>query len=175
MTKKQFWISFIFAFLFPPLATWAVISSQDYSVYFDRTISIGSVVGFGGSELVQTFGLDIGAVFLSGGDFSVGGVGSQTVNKLEDELSKAHCYPNPFKPSLGHTRITFSRLTAHTKLKVFNIAGELVYETEVDTPLGELAWDVTNNFGQKLASDLYIYLITDNNGHKATGKFAVIK
>ena len=175
MTKKQFWVVLIAAFLLPPLATWAVISSQDYILYIDRFIAIGSVTNFGSSQLISSFGLDMGADFLSGGDFSVGAIGTQTVSKLENELSKAHCYPNPYKPALGHTRITFSHLTSHTKLKVFNIAGELVYETEADTPLGELPWDVTNNFGEKLASDLYIYLITDDDGHKATGKFAVIK
>ena len=153
----------------------AVISSSDFLV------SLGEIVGIaskstGGDYTLQQSMKSVGATKMSGGDYDLRGDLSVAMSsKLENDLTKAHCYPNPYKPSKGHTKITFSRLTTYAKLKVFNIAGELVYQKEEDTPTGELPWDVVNDRGEKLASGVYIYLITDNSGNKAKGKFAVIK
>lgn len=120
----------------------------------------------------------IGAVSLSSKDYSINTYNwNAAASKLSLDLDNAHCYPNPFKPNsnVGHTNITFSRLTAHVKLKIIDVAGELVYSTEADTPMGILPWNVVNNSGQKVSSGVYIYLITDNAGHKKMGKFAVIR
>ncbi|MCX5781097.1 MAG: T9SS type A sorting domain-containing protein [Elusimicrobia bacterium] len=99
------------------------------------------------------------------------------ISKLSSDFSNLHCYPNPYKPNsgLGHARITFSRLTSYTKVKIYNIAGELVYNAEAETPSGELSWDVINNSGEKIVSGVYIYAISNDIGHKKVGKFAVIR
>lgn len=89
------------------------------------------------------------------------------------DLSNIIVYPNPFKPHLGHTGIYFKGLTEKTTIKIYNIAGELVRKIEnVD---GETTWDARNNSGNKVASGVYIYLITNDKGNKRTGKLAVIK
>ena len=36
-------------------------------------------------------------------------------------------------------------------------------------------WSVKNNDDESVASGVYIYVITDNDNHKATNKFTVIK
>ena len=94
---------------------------------------------------------------------------------LQTDLSTAHVYPNPFKPSLGQIKIFFANLTTHTKLKIFNVSGELVYEDDKDTPAGELSWDVKNSKGEPIASGVYIYMITNNNGQTKKGKLAIIR
>lgn len=89
------------------------------------------------------------------------------------DLSNVIVYPNPFKPHLGHTEIYFKGLTAKTTIKIYNIAGELVRKIEnVD---GETRWDARNNSGNKVASGVYIYIITNDKGNKKIGKLAVIK
>lgn len=89
------------------------------------------------------------------------------------DLSNIIVYPNPFKPHLGHNEIYFKGLTTKTTIKIYNIAGELVRKIEnVD---GETTWDARNNSGNKVASGVYIYLITNDKGNKRTGKLAVIK
>ncbi|MFA5780266.1 MAG: T9SS type A sorting domain-containing protein [Elusimicrobiota bacterium] len=154
----------------------AVISNHNYLVLLGEIVGITSKTAGGDYTLQQSIKSDLGATKMSGGDYEMTGDLSVAMeSKLENDLTKAHCYPNPYKPSKGHTKITFSRLTTHTKLKVFNIAGEFVYDKEEDTPDGELPYDVVNKDGDKLASGVYIYLITDNSGNKAKGKFAVIK
>src|SRR3989339_213979 len=94
---------------------------------------------------------------------------------LQTDLSTAHVYPNPFKPSLGQIKIFFANLTTHTKLKIFNVSGELVYEDDKDTPAGELSWDVKNSKGEPIASGVYIYMITNNAGQAKKGKLAIIR
>ena len=90
-------------------------------------------------------------------------------------LDNAHVYPNSYKPSAGHTNITFADLTSHAKIQIFNIIGELVYEDEKDTPTGELTWDVKNNKAENIASGVYMYMITNNAGQVKKGKLAIIR
>ena len=170
----------LFALFFLAGTTFALFSGGDFLINFSKSIGSGYFFYSSSDALTTMQGLGIeslGGVNMAGGDYSINVSGNNTVSKLENDLDNAHCYPNPFKPNsgLGHVRITFSHLTSHIQLKVFDIAGELVYSTEADTPTGELAWEVENNYGQRLASGVFIYIITDNNGHKKMGKLAVIR
>jgi hypothetical protein len=97
------------------------------------------------------------------------------VMPAETNLSKVYFYPNPLRLSLADKKITFVNLADYTKLKIFTISGELVYEEEKETPNGILYWYGRNNSGEEVASGVYIYLISNNNGEKKTGKIAVIK
>ena len=94
-----------------------------------------------------------------------------------ENLSELIVYPNPYKPNsgLGHTNIIFDNLTENAKIRVFNIAGELVRTMTEDDTDGRYEWNATNDGNERLASGVYIYLITDNSGHKKTGKLAVIR
>ena len=160
--------------------SFALFVGGDYLINFSKSVGNGYSVSANsdGSSTVQALGVEsLGNTTMAGGDYIINVNGTNTVSKLSNDLSNAHCYPNPYKPNsgLGHTKITFSYVTSHIELRIFNIAGELVYNTDADTPSGELSWDVVNNSGQKLASGVYIYIITDNQGHKKMGKFAVIR
>ena len=155
----------------------AVMTGGNFIVSMAEFVGLSSKSEGGNFTVQQTLGKNIGVDEMSGGDYTMTGDISSVADasKLETDLKKAHCYPNPYKPSEGHTKITFSHLTSYTKLKVYNIAGELVYDENASTPSGELAWDVKNKDGQKLASGVYIFFVSDNASHKAKGKFAVIK
>ncbi|MFH1563684.1 MAG: T9SS type A sorting domain-containing protein [Nitrospirota bacterium] len=75
-------------------------------------------------------------------------------------------YPNPAKE-----KVTFTDLTTNSKIRVFNLAGELVWEER--SLLGEdKYWDVKN---KKVASDIYIYIITNDKGDIKRGKLGIIK
>ncbi|MFH1540591.1 MAG: gliding motility-associated C-terminal domain-containing protein [Elusimicrobiota bacterium] len=153
----------------------AVVTSSDFLVMLGKVVGITSK-SIGDDYALQQSIEPIGAEKMTSEDYELrSDIGSDINSKIENDLTKVYCYPSPYKPSLGHTEIKFSHLTSYTNLRVFNIAGELVYRDEQDTSNGELSWAVVNNNGNKLASGVYIYLITDNDGHKAKGKFAVIK
>ncbi|MEW6617980.1 MAG: gliding motility-associated C-terminal domain-containing protein [bacterium] len=88
-------------------------------------------------------------------------------------LSNVRVYPNPFKPSKGHDKITFDGLADAVKIRIYKITGELVYEKEYLATSGYVFWNGTNNHGQTLASGVYIYVI-EGSGEKAIGKIAII-
>lgn len=86
---------------------------------------------------------------------------------------RIHLYPNPFNSSKDY-QITFVGLSAYTQLKIYNLVGELVYEKEIRNQY-RWPWQVQNTAGKKLASGIYVYIISDNNGKCSQGKIAIIK
>ena len=64
----------------------------------------------------------------SGGNLSISGGATSaaiTLAAAKADLGTAHCYPVPFKPSSGHTKITFIDLTRSTRIKIYTRAGSL--------------------------------------------------
>jgi len=94
---------------------------------------------------------------------------------VQSPLLNVQVYPNPWRSDkhAGHPSITFAGLTTGTTIKIFTVAGHHVKELHADT--GSLPWDLTNDAGDKVASGVYVYLITDGAGDKVKGKVAVIK
>jgi len=45
------------------------------------------------------------------------------------DLTKAYCYPNPYIPSKHSAGITFAELTENARIRIFDLAGELVYDS----------------------------------------------
>jgi len=91
-------------------------------------------------------------------------------------------YPNPYKPGSGtiYDRaggIVFANLTQTARIKIFNIAGELIFEGIEDNGDGNFEWGAINNSFEKVASGVYIYFIVnqDNSSDKIIGKIGVIK
>lgn len=90
------------------------------------------------------------------------------------DLSRAIAFPVPFKPSEGHQRITFANLSTEATIKIYTIAGELVRELSVPSGEGILFWDVTNDRGEPLGSDVFLYVI-ENSEQRKIGKLMVIR
>jgi len=67
-------------------------------------------------------------------------------------------------------------LTGQAQLRIYTIAGELVYDSEMkDTSGGELPWFVQNQSNENVASGIYFYLITNPDGQTKTGKIGVVR
>ena len=64
-------------------------------------------------------------------------------------------------------------LPVNTTVKIFTVSGHQV--KTLTTGGGSVAWDLSNESGDKAASGIYIYLITTGDGQKRKGKVAVIK
>ncbi|OGS21078.1 MAG: hypothetical protein A2252_04075 [Elusimicrobia bacterium RIFOXYA2_FULL_39_19] len=93
--------------------------------------------------------------------------------EAEDNLNTVKAYPNPFKISGADNKISFTNLTTQVTIKIFNIAGELVKTLESTNGLA--IWDVKNEIDESVASGVYVYIITNPQGEKKTGKIAIIK
>ncbi|MEW6096310.1 MAG: cohesin domain-containing protein [bacterium] len=129
----------------------------------------------------------IGATVITATGLLSGLVGTATFTitptvKFAEHLGEVIVYPNPYKAwkhdhiTFGHPREVDKRLTAYATIKIFNIAGELVRTLEVvPSDNGEKIWNVDNDSGEKVASGIYIYLITNPKGEKCIGKIGIIK
>ncbi|MDD5492558.1 MAG: fibronectin type III domain-containing protein, partial [bacterium] len=97
---------------------------------------------------------------------------AETMSGPVINLDRVRSFPNPWKKSAGGL-ITISHLTDKAKVKIFNLAGELVRELEEQN--GVTFWDAKNESGQDVASGVYIYYAYDDEGHEKTGKMVIIK
>jgi endoglucanase Acf2 len=111
----------------------------------------------------------IGSVNVNAGSYAI------TSNLITDETpDNILVYPVPYKPGSGGSYdasgITFQNIGANAKIKIFNIAGELVFETIQNS---FFVWDAKNRYGNKIASGVYIYYVTSNGGKTFKGKIAI--
>ncbi len=88
--------------------------------------------------------------------------------KAREDLEEAFVYPNPFKPSQGHTHISFTNLSPNSEIKIFDINGNRV-KTLYANGDGSARWD------GKVASGVYTYVIVDKKKRKKIGKIAIIR
>ncbi|MDI6781125.1 MAG: Ig-like domain-containing protein [bacterium] len=93
------------------------------------------------------------------------------------DLTKAYCYPNPYISSEHTQGITFAELTAEARIRIFDIAGEMVYDSGmVNTNGGKFNWTAVNQSNTTpVASGIYLYLITNNHEQRKTGKLGIIR
>lgn len=82
--------------------------------------------------------------------------------------------PNPWRADRHASGgISFDSLPGNVTLKIFTSSGHLV--REFGSVSNSLTWDLTTTDGHRVASGVYIYLVTDGGGQKVRGKLAIIK
>ncbi|NVK53362.1 MAG: T9SS type A sorting domain-containing protein [Flavobacteriaceae bacterium] len=104
------------------------------------------------------------------------------VASFGDTLEEVYAYPNPALKN--HQTITIDgkngkHLPKGTNVKIVDVAGNLVYETNVvegqQLQGGKVVWDKRNLAGKKVASGIYIVLLTtEDASEKTTTKIAII-
>ncbi|MEW6619928.1 MAG: T9SS type A sorting domain-containing protein, partial [bacterium] len=90
------------------------------------------------------------------------------------DFQSVYCYPNPTKKG----EITFANLPQNRliKIRIFNIVGELVYEEERESnSAGKITWTCRNSANERVASGIYIYILTDRIGNMKRGKLGIIR
>lgn len=107
----------------------------------------------------------------------------KTVNVV-NMFRSTFCYPNPFKPEEGSTRIVY-KLTnyGNTHLFIFDINGRIIYrklywsgQTGGTLGINEVEWDGASDYGKLVDNGLYIYKILDDTKKVlATGKILVLR
>lgn len=161
-----------------PGGAYAIMSGGSFSVPVISSLSGGGAVS-GGAFSVSAMSLG-GPSFSSsppsGGSFSLASGAAPAVVIIETArsgLGAAHCYPVPFRPALGHTRITFTALTRAALVRIYTISGELVRTLEKNDSGETLDWDARNSRGERLASGVYIFTVK-SGGQSADGKLMII-
>lgn len=99
-----------------------------------------------------------------------------------EELANVYAYPNPALKQ--HPTVTIdgkngNHLPKGTNVKILDVSGNLVYETNVvegqELQGGKVVWDKTNLAGKKVASGIYIVLLAnEDNTETTTTKIAIV-
>ncbi len=96
------------------------------------------------------------------------------VSVVTFDLGSIRVYPNPWRADQhASVSITFDGLTDPATIKIFTEAGHHV--KTLQSTSGQATWDRTNDSGDRVASGLYLYLITNPQGQKSRGKLALIR
>ncbi|MBY0486221.1 MAG: T9SS type A sorting domain-containing protein [Flavobacteriaceae bacterium] len=110
-----------------------------------------------------------GEVFFATDKGLVSFKGSST--KPSDNLDSVYVYPNPVRPEFAGT-VKISGLTNKAVIKITDIEGNLVYETTSEG--GTIEWDTTAFGKYKVASGVYMILISAQDGIDTTVKKVMI-
>ena len=107
---------------------------------------------------------------------------NSNVAPFGDVLEAVYAYPNPALKN--HSTVTIdgrngTHLPKGTNVKILDIAGNLVYETNViegqELQGGKVVWNKRNLAGNKVASGIYIVLLSnDDASETAVTKIAII-
>jgi ligand-binding sensor domain-containing protein len=110
-----------------------------------------------------------GEVFFATDKGLVSFKGSST--RASGDLTSVYVYPNPVRPEYEGT-VKISNLTNKAVVKITDIEGNLVYETTSEG--GTIEWDTTAFGKYKVASGVYMILVSDQDGIETTVKKVMI-
>ncbi len=112
-----------------------------------------------------------GVVYISTDKGLIGFRGDATEGK--DNLDKAYVYPNPLNQK-RHQRLIIRNLMSDISVKITDIEGNLVWETR--SRGGTVEWDLRNFSGRKVATGVYLILLTDDDTtHTKVLKALIVK
>lgn len=89
------------------------------------------------------------------------------------KFGKVYAFPNPVRPDYNGL-ITITGLVDKTVVKITDVSGNLVYETE--SLGGQATWDGKNRYGDRVATGVYLYFCADKQGEEsAVGKILFVR
>ncbi|TVZ56215.1 putative secreted protein (Por secretion system target) [Lutibacter sp. Hel_I_33_5] len=107
---------------------------------------------------------------------------NSNVAPYAEELTDVYAYPNPALKN--HQTVTIdgrngTHLPKGTNVKIIDVSGNLVHETNVvegqELQGGKVVWNKTNLAGRKVASGVYIVLLTNEDASETrTTKIAIV-
>ncbi|MCF6306581.1 MAG: T9SS type A sorting domain-containing protein [Flavobacteriaceae bacterium] len=125
------------------------------------------------SDNVSDIAIDdsTGIVYFATANGLVAYKGSSTAPK--DDLENVYVFPNPVRPEF-FGNVTIDGLTAKANVKITDITGNLVFETTSEG--GSVQWDTTAFGRHRVASGVYLVLITsDDNLLTKVAKIMIIR
>jgi hypothetical protein len=86
-----------------------------------------------------------------------------------DDVEAILAFPNPYVITGAGEQLNFN-FGRVGSVRIFTVAGELVAERDVNA-----GWNGTNDTGTPVASGVYIFVVTDENGLSGRGKFLLVR
>lgn len=96
------------------------------------------------------------------------------VTLIPSDLSGVRIMPNPWR-SDRHAGgpVRFDPITTRSTVKLFTVSGHWIRTLMSNGP--SLNWDLANDHGERVASGIYLYVLTTDDGAKKTGQIIVIQ
>jgi hypothetical protein len=90
------------------------------------------------------------------------------------DLDTFRVYPNPWRSNKhkGHP-VTFDTLPTNSTVKLYTLSGHWIKTLAISTTSAE--WNLDNDTGDKVASGIYLYVITNDQGQRVRGKVVIIR
>ncbi|OGS05285.1 MAG: hypothetical protein A3G41_00815 [Elusimicrobia bacterium RIFCSPLOWO2_12_FULL_59_9] len=82
-----------------------------------------------------------------------------------NDLTDVHIYPNPLRPSQGHSSMNFTHLPAGAAVRVYTLAGEFMSELQANAS-GIAVWNGRNSSGMEAASGAYLAVVAAGGGRR---------
>ncbi len=90
-----------------------------------------------------------------------------------DKFENVYAFPNPVRPDYQGD-IVITGLVDKTLVKITDVAGNLVYETE--SLGGQATWNGKNKHGDRVSTGVYLYFCSDKSGEQsAVGKILFVR
>lgn len=107
----------------------------------------------------------------------------------QSDLQRIYTVPNPFRTGTSadtspyyhnfpDNSIKFFNMPAEADLKIYTVAGDLVWEvhhSSLDGSGGVITWDTNNKHGQQVGSGVYIYRVESDTGDSMYGRIVIIR
>jgi hypothetical protein len=71
--------------------------------------------------------------------------------------------------------VRFVNVPSDCTIKIFTVAGDLVWENEQVSNGGNVTWDLKNRGEESVTSGVYIYRIEKSDGDSVFGRIVVIR
>jgi len=81
------------------------------------------------------------------------------------DLKSMRVYPNPFYTNRGNGYVTIEPVPANTKIRIYTLSGEKIWEGSGGTP-GVIIWKGVNKSGHQVASGIYLGVLDSTAGKK---------
>jgi flagellar hook assembly protein FlgD len=109
-------------------------------------------------------------------------VTNQNIASTSETLGEVHTVPDPYyvtsalEATTTTKKINFVNLPANATVRIYTTSGVLVRALvhETTTNGGEMTWDVRNRNNQFVASGVYFYHVTAENGETTVGRMTII-
>jgi len=90
-----------------------------------------------------------------------------------EKFTNVYSFPNPVREDFNGN-VTITGLIRDTQIRITDVSGNLVYETESDG--GQAGWDLKNYRGDRVATGVYLIFCASKDGSQSTvTKILVIK
>jgi hypothetical protein len=96
------------------------------------------------------------------------------VTMAPTDLSGVRVLPNPWRSDRHASGpVSFDSFGSQATIKIFTVSGRWVRTIAGSGP--RLDWDLRNSSGDRIASGIYLYLLTTDDGGKKTGQIVIIQ